>query len=66
LRSACDDASPTVIQARLDDLRAAGFVALEANEGYALTPLGRRLLGKVMPLHVFADEWAAGRTKVSQ
>ena len=28
LREACDDASPTVLQARLADLRQAGFVEL--------------------------------------
>src|SRR3569833_2113768 len=42
LRTACDEASPTVLQARLDELRDAEFIAL-CDGGYALTPLGREL-----------------------
>src|SRR5205809_4769441 len=51
LRTACDEASPTVLQARLADLREAGFVALPAEGGYRLTPLGRELAENVLPLH---------------
>jgi DNA-binding HxlR family transcriptional regulator len=57
LRAACDEASPTVLQARLSDLREAGFVALAAEGGYSLTPLGRELSENVLPLHKFADRW---------
>jgi DNA-binding HxlR family transcriptional regulator len=56
LREACDDASPTVLQARLADLRQAGFVELAAN-GYCLTELGRELNGTFLPLHRFAERW---------
>ena len=56
LRSACDEASPTVLNARLKELREAGFVALEAG-GYALTPLGKELSAQVLPLHRFAEKW---------
>src|ERR1051325_465769 len=35
LREACDDASPTVLQARLTDLRDAGLVRHEKASGYA-------------------------------
>lgn len=56
LREACDDASPTSLQARLDDLREAGFVGL-GEAGYALTPLGRELLATFLPLHRFAERW---------
>jgi DNA-binding HxlR family transcriptional regulator len=59
LREACSDISPTVLQTRLDELRAAGFVAHEKAQGYQLTPLGRDLLANFLPLHVFADRWAA-------
>src|SRR5437764_12893662 len=51
LREACDDASPTVLQARLSDLRDAGFVELVAASGYRLTELGRELHGTSLPLH---------------
>ncbi|WP_442869342.1 winged helix-turn-helix transcriptional regulator [Bradyrhizobium sp. CCBAU 11357] len=57
LRSACDEASPTVLQARLTELRAAGFVELGDGGGYGLTPLGRELCETFMPLHRFAERW---------
>lgn len=56
LREACDDASPTVLQARLSDLRQAGFVELVAN-GYRLTESGMELHGTFLPLHRFAERW---------
>ena len=59
LREICDDVSPTVLQTRLNDLRAAGFVSLERPGGYRLTPLGQELLRRFLPLQVFADSWAA-------
>ena len=57
LRGACDEASPTVLQARLTDLRQAGFVELVRAEGYRLTVLGRELLETFLPLHRFAERW---------
>ncbi|SDI56571.1 transcriptional regulator, HxlR family [Bradyrhizobium sp. Rc2d] len=57
LRTACDEASPTVLQARLSELREAGFVELGEAGGYALTPLGRELCETFMPLHRFAERW---------
>jgi DNA-binding HxlR family transcriptional regulator len=57
LRSACDEASPTVLQARLTELREAGFVALAEGGGYSLTSLGRELSENVLPLHRFAERW---------
>jgi DNA-binding HxlR family transcriptional regulator len=56
LREACDDASPTVLQARLADLRQAGFVELVPG-GYSLTDMGRELHGTFLPLHRFAERW---------
>ncbi|MGA7803899.1 winged helix-turn-helix transcriptional regulator [Bradyrhizobium sp.] len=56
LRTACDEASPTVLQARLSELREAGFIDLTV-DGYALTPLGRELLRDLLPLHRFAERW---------
>ncbi len=43
LRTACDEASPTVLNERLKELREAGFVDLGEAGGYALTPLGKEL-----------------------
>ncbi|MDN4983391.1 helix-turn-helix transcriptional regulator [Bradyrhizobium arachidis] len=57
LRTACDEASPTVLQARLTELREAGFVELGKGGGYGLTPLGRELCETFMPLHRFAERW---------
>jgi DNA-binding HxlR family transcriptional regulator len=61
LRETCDDVSPTVLHARLKDLREAGFVVLERPGGYRLTPLGRDLLRRFRPLLDFAEAWAARR-----
>src|ERR1700730_4840495 len=43
LRPAGDEVSPTVLQARLSELRAAGFIDLLPASGYALTETGREL-----------------------
>jgi len=58
LRDVCDDVSPTVLQARVTELRAAGLVEREVGKGYALTGLGRELLTSFLPLHDFAERWA--------
>jgi DNA-binding HxlR family transcriptional regulator len=57
LRTACDEASPTVLNERLKELREAGFV-VSGEAGYALTPLGKELLRTVLPLNGFADRWS--------
>jgi DNA-binding HxlR family transcriptional regulator len=57
LRTACDEVSPTVLQARLTELREAGFVELAEAGGYGLTPQGRALYETFMPLHQFAERW---------
>ncbi|MGY0571196.1 winged helix-turn-helix transcriptional regulator [Bradyrhizobium sp. RDM12] len=57
LRAVCDEASPTVLQARLTELREAGFVKLGYGGGYGLTALGRDLCETFMPLHRFAERW---------
>jgi DNA-binding HxlR family transcriptional regulator len=63
LRSACDDASPTVLQARLSDLREAGFVELIPASGYRLTELGKDLFETFLPLHRFAERWSKAGIK---
>ncbi|WP_340643781.1 helix-turn-helix domain-containing protein [Phenylobacterium sp.] len=57
LRTAAGDLSPTVLQARINELRDGQIVAL-GPEGYALTPLGTELLDAFRPLYLFADRWA--------
>jgi len=61
LRTACDDASPTVLQARLTDLREADLVEHLPESGYRLTALGRELFKEFMPLHHFAERWSKRR-----
>jgi DNA-binding HxlR family transcriptional regulator len=58
LRTACDDASPTIVQARLSELRDAGLVELEQGDGYRLTALGRELEQTFLPLLRFAERWS--------
>src|SRR5487761_2213500 len=55
LRTACDEASPTVLQARLSDLRQANLVELVPGGGYRLTAMGRELHETFLPLHRFAE-----------
>jgi DNA-binding HxlR family transcriptional regulator len=61
LRTACGGVSPTVLQERADELRDAALVTLDADAGYALTPLGRELLDKFLPLVAWAERWAKQR-----
>jgi DNA-binding HxlR family transcriptional regulator len=58
LRAACDDASPTIVQARLSELREAGLIELEPGNGYRLTALGRELEQTFLPLSRFAERWS--------
>ncbi len=58
LRAACDEASPTVLQTRLTELREVGLVELVPADGYGLTPLGRELFETFLPLHRFAERWS--------
>jgi DNA-binding HxlR family transcriptional regulator len=58
LRTACDEASPTIMQARLSELREAGLVELAPGDGYRLTGLGKELSENFQPLYRFAERWA--------
>jgi DNA-binding HxlR family transcriptional regulator len=57
LRTACDEASPTVMQARLSELREAGLIELAHGDGYGLTELGKELNQTLLPLSRFAERW---------
>jgi DNA-binding HxlR family transcriptional regulator len=51
-------ASPTIVNARLAELREARLVELDHKTGYRLTTLGRELLRLFLPLHVWSEKWA--------
>jgi DNA-binding HxlR family transcriptional regulator len=51
------DTNPSVLNARLKELREACIVA-HGPEGYALTPHGQKLLAAFLPLHAWAEDWA--------
>jgi DNA-binding HxlR family transcriptional regulator len=62
LRDACDGISPTVLNDRVAELREANLVELAPGDGYGLTPLGRELVERFVPLVAWAETWArAGR-----
>jgi DNA-binding HxlR family transcriptional regulator len=61
LRAACDEASPTVLHARLSELRDAGFIELVPASGYGLTESGRELLETLLPMQRFAERWVKER-----
>jgi DNA-binding HxlR family transcriptional regulator len=58
LRTACDEASPSILQTRLTELREADLVELAPGDGYRLTGLGRELFETFLPLHQFAERWS--------
>ena len=51
-------ASPTIVNARLGELREARLVELDAKSGYRLTELGDELLRLFLPLHQWSERWA--------
>jgi DNA-binding HxlR family transcriptional regulator len=64
LRRRCDDASPSVLYARLAKLKSAGLVEQDGDGRYGLTRLGTKLGAAIDPLDQWSKEWArAGRTR---
>ena len=59
LQERCGGLSPTVLNRRLAELRAAEIVASDTQEGYELTGEGRKLLRALAPLGDWAKRWAA-------
>ena len=55
---AATNASPTIINARLAELRAAKLVMLDEESGYRLTTSGKELLDLFLPLHAWSEKWA--------
>jgi DNA-binding HxlR family transcriptional regulator len=58
LRADLDDVSPSILNARLKEVRAAGLLEL-GGDGYVLTASGNQLLALLVPLGRWADRWAA-------
>lgn len=57
LQAACGDISPSVLQQRLKDLRAAALVAHDG-AGYGLSPAALRLMPTLLALQTWADRWS--------
>ncbi len=58
LQRRCDGMSSSVLNQRLAELRAAGILA-PSPAGYALSQEGAELLDAFVPLHGWAERWAA-------
>ena len=61
LREACDGVSPSVLNARLGELRELGLVE-SGDHGYALTDDARSLGALMLPLDAWANGWASRLT----
>jgi DNA-binding HxlR family transcriptional regulator len=61
LRTRCGELSPSVLNARIGELREAGLVEQTSGEGYALTAWGAELGAELMALDGFAKRWARRR-----
>ena len=59
LRESCDAVSPSVLNTRLAEMRAADLVESRADAGYALTHEGEQLLAALAPLYAWATRWSA-------
>jgi DNA-binding HxlR family transcriptional regulator len=57
LQERCESLSPTVLNVRLKELGAAGFVE-RTPEGYVATRMGRDLYEQLVPLGITARRWA--------
>ena len=62
LRAACEDVSPSVLNARLRELREAGLVEQREGEGYAATKSAEELGELLLPLDAWAKRWARRRS----
>jgi DNA-binding HxlR family transcriptional regulator len=62
LRERCDDVSPSVLNARVAELRELGLVEA-TGEGYSLSADGRSLGELLVPLDAWARRWDARRAK---
>ena len=63
LQDACGGVSPTVLNERLRELRESGLLESAGAAGYGLTPLGRELIERFLPLVAWSTRWAAAITR---
>ena len=61
LQKQCDAMSPSVLNQRLRELRAAGIVEAASSGGYRLTPQGAQLCRALAPLSAWAGRWKRAR-----
>src|SRR5262249_25282141 len=61
LAARCGDVSPSVLNARLRELRESGLIAQEAASGYRLTERGAELGAVLAPLARWSEAWARKR-----
>ena len=64
LQGRCDEVSPSVLNQRLAELRAAGLVG-HGEGGYALTPLGADLVAAFAPLSKWALRWKRAQSRTA-
>ncbi len=58
LQRACGNLSPSVLNARLRELREAGILKLQEPDGYARTAIAKELGEILLPLNDWAKRWA--------
>ncbi|MFZ6655352.1 winged helix-turn-helix transcriptional regulator [Undibacterium sp. TJN19] len=63
LQDRCDQMSPTVLNQRLRELRETRIIEIAETGGYTLSPSGEKLLGAMMPLWQWSEEWSASLTE---
>lgn len=63
LQEACGGVSPAVLNERLRELREGRLVELLDGEGYGLSPFGKELLERFLPMVGWAERWAKAAPK---
>lgn len=63
LQEACGGPSPAVLNQRLKDLRDAALVELVEGEGFGLSPLGRELGDRLLPMVTWSEKWSKALSK---
>jgi DNA-binding HxlR family transcriptional regulator len=66
LQARCDNASSSVLNDRLRELREARIIETPSSGGYHLTAAGRELLGALEPLDKWAKGWAKSTARAAR
>jgi DNA-binding HxlR family transcriptional regulator len=59
LQARCGGLSPTILSRRLNEMGSLEIVSQNENGEYALTSSGKKLCSILLPLHLWAEDWAA-------